>query len=189
MILITPAQFRDMPWKNGLGTTTEIYRADGPDGEMNWRVSIAGVASDGLFSTFPGCDRHIMTIEGAGILLDGGPSGILSAAPAFTPVGFSGDWHISARLLAGPVRDFNLIVNRDYGRGELAHVHLTEPGTLAPAGNWLLLYVLSGQLLFAGRTAPEGHALLTGHPESATLKPIGGPARIALCRVWATAAQ
>ena len=188
MILIAPEQFRDMPWKNGLGTSTEIYRADAPGGEMQWRVSIAGITSDGPFSAFPGCDRHIMTINGAGVLLDGGPSGTLSATPAFTPVSFSGDWSISTRLLAGPVRDFNLIVNRSYGHGELAHVHLTELSILAVDGDWLLLYALAGQLLFADQLVREGHALLAKHPESATLKPVGGPSRIALCRVWATAA-
>ena len=160
MIIIQPSQFRQMPWKNGLGTTTEIYRADNASGEMAWRVSIAGVTTDGPFSIFPGYDRHIMVIDGAGMVLKGGPTGEMNIAPLFASASFSGDWAISARLLAGPVRDFNLIFRRDFGRGELVQVLLPGPYTFATEEHLLLLYLLSGQLSFGDQVLPEGSALL-----------------------------
>jgi hypothetical protein len=189
VIVISPDRFREMPWKNGLGSTIEIHRADGPGGEMQWRVSIATIANDGPFSPFPDCDRHIMTIVGSGIVLCGGPLGPLYAAPAFEPVRFSGDWTITASLIAGPVRDFNLIVNRSFGRGELSHALLTKPQLIDQGQDWYLVYVLSGQVLCAGEEVLVGHALLGQNPKDATLEPIGGPARIATCGIWVGPAQ
>jgi uncharacterized protein len=173
-----------MPWKNGLGTTTEIYRAEGIDGQMDWRVSIAGVACDGPFSMFPGYDRHIMIIDGGGMILDGGPRGPMTVGPAFVPVSFSGDWTINARLTAGPLRDFNLIVRRGFGNGDLGHVTLTEPVELASGEAVQLVYVLSGDINCDHQPLPAGSAVLLNVEDSATLVPTGGPARVALCRIW-----
>ncbi len=189
MRIITPSQFIAMPWKNGLGTTTEIYRADNPSGEMEWRVSIAGVATDGPFSAFPGYDRHIMVIDGTGMVLKGGPAGDISVAPAFTSASFSGDWAISARLLGGPVRDFNLIVKRDFGHGELTNTLVLKPYNVAVEDNPRLIYLLAGQLSHAGQIVTEGSALLFNPGERADLTPIGGSARIALCRVRRSVTQ
>jgi environmental stress-induced protein Ves len=52
------ARLPAISWKNGGGTTREVVTQ--PPGaafdEFNWRVSIATIASDGPFSTFPGVD-------------------------------------------------------------------------------------------------------------------------------------
>ena len=189
MILIEPSRFRNMPWKNGLGTTTEIHRADGLDGEMDWRVSIAGVDNNGPFSAFPGYQRHLMVIEGAGMMLEGGPEGLINASPTFMPVSFSGDWDISARLLGGPVRDFNLIVRRGFGRGELVRALLPGPCGFARDDSVRLIYVLSGAVTHETIAIAQGSALMLAAQEEATLKPAGGPAFVALCRVWPDAIQ
>src|SRR5690349_15258414 len=64
--LLRPADYRVMPWKNGLGTTTEI--AVDPPGvgldAFTWRISIADLQVSGPFSTFPGHDRVLVQIEG-----------------------------------------------------------------------------------------------------------------------------
>ena len=74
--LLTPADFHSMPWKNGAGRTTEI--AVHPPGAaldtFAWRVSIADVERDGPFSRFPGIDRTIVLLEGAGMRLRSGRS-------------------------------------------------------------------------------------------------------------------
>ena len=60
-----------MPWKNGLGTTTEI--AVHPPGAgldaFAWRVSIADLGASGPFSIFAGYDRTLVQIEGAPMTL------------------------------------------------------------------------------------------------------------------------
>lgn len=52
MKIITQTEFVSSLWKNGAGTTREIARKDGPKGYF-WRLSIAKVACDSIFSTFP----------------------------------------------------------------------------------------------------------------------------------------
>jgi uncharacterized protein len=173
-----------MPWKNGLGVTTEIYRSDSADGIMDWRVSIAGVSSDGPFSAFPGYDRHIMVIAGDGMALDGGPEGPVTVAPAFAPASFSGDWVISARLTGGPLRDFNLIVRRGFGRGDLTQAEVTGSLDLIGGDAVQLIHVLSGDMRCKHHVLAAGSTMLLDVEDSATLEPTGGPARVALCRIW-----
>ena len=121
---IAPADHRRMAWKNGLGTTEEIA-IDPPDsdlvaGRFNWRLSIATVGQSCRFSAFPGYERTIMVIEGAGMELDlsGQPTQRLDRA--FDPFVFSGDDPAECRLIAGPVRDFNLMTDCARWRSQTA---------------------------------------------------------------------
>ena len=100
-----------MPWKNGLGVTTEIARAP-LEGDFDWRVSVARVAADGPFSTFPGCDRVILTLEGAGMVLAQPGTAAEVTLGLLEPWAFSGDAITTCTLRGGPIRDFNLIARR-----------------------------------------------------------------------------
>lgn len=152
--LLTPADYRRMPWRNGGGTTTEIVvehassAAGAPAGErFLYRVSLADVASDGPFSRFDGYDRHIMLVEGAGMTLDCGPHGTLALDAPFTPRAFSGDWDVHGRLTAGAVRDFNLIADRARSTSSLACREVGERETLALAPfEACVLHVITGRL-------------------------------------------
>ena len=102
-----------VPWKNGGGTTAEIAAfPDGADFEtFGWRVSMADVEADGAFSRFPGVDRTLVVVEGGGIELDvEGSSTLLDrSAPKLS---FPGDAPTTGRLLAGPIRDLNVMTRR-----------------------------------------------------------------------------
>lgn len=144
-----------MPWRNGGGTTTEIAIAPegaGLTGErFLYRVSIADVASSGPFSRFDGCDRHIMLIDGAGMTLDCGAHGLIALEKPFEPRWFSGDWDVTGTLVAGAVRDFNLIVDRTRASATLASRVVTDRERIAVGGGeTILLHVLSGELDVAG---------------------------------------
>jgi len=112
-----------MPWKNGGGLTEEI--ASHPDGatldSFAWRVSIAEVTRDGPFSRFPGIDRTIMLLEGAGMRLSRGDREIVLRTP-FEPYAFDGGEEIDCALIEGPVRDFNAMVRRDRAHGSISAV-------------------------------------------------------------------
>ena len=116
--LVAPSQYRRMPWKNGGGVTEEI--ATHPEAasleHFDWRVSIAEVARDGPFSRFPGIDRTIALMEGAGMRLSGGQRDVLLGTP-FEPYAFAGEDSIECALVSGPVRDFNAMMRRDRARG------------------------------------------------------------------------
>jgi hypothetical protein len=118
--VLSPADYRHMPWKNGGGHTTEI--ATFPSGSdfasFVWRVSIADVQQDGPFSTFAGVDRTLVLLAGGGMRLTG-ESAPIELRTAFEPIEFSGDASLQCSLLAGPVRDFNLMVRRGKARGSI----------------------------------------------------------------------
>lgn len=120
MTPIRKAEYRSMPWKNGKGTTVEIARHEKPGNDgFIWRVSIADVSESGPFSNFPGIDRNIMVVEGNGMMLEAEGHGSFSLERPFVPVTFSGDWNVRGDLKDGPVRDFNLMVDRSVASGQL----------------------------------------------------------------------
>lgn len=115
MRILRASDYRVMPWKNGGGETTEI--AVSPDGaglaDFDWRVSMAKVAGDGPFSVFPGIDRTLAILEGAGIVLDveGAEPKPLTLETA--PHAFPADAPTSATLINGAVLDFNVMSRRE----------------------------------------------------------------------------
>ncbi len=128
VVLLAAGDARVVPWKNGRGETRELALwpegASFERGDFDWRVSLAGVSEPGAFSSFPGFERILVVTEGAGLLLSHGDHAPRTRARALEPVRFSGDWETAAELLAGPVRDFNLIYRPGSVRAELEVLRL-----------------------------------------------------------------
>ncbi|WP_393056982.1 HutD family protein [Streptomyces sp. LN549] len=136
-------------WKNGGGTTREIAASPGATTEaFDWRVSLADVAADGPFSVFPGVDRTLTVVEGAGMdLMVGGEHHIVDEP--YWPHDFPGDLDTDGRLLAGPVMNLNVMYRRDRTRAETAVVR----GTLrlmAPEGGAVLAVALEDGAVIDG---------------------------------------
>ena len=148
--------YQRMPWKNGGGTTTEIWKQNSPAGEMLWRLSIADVASDGPFSAFPGIDRWIMVIEGKGMELRIADLGTRRVERQFEPLAFSGDAKTDCRLINGPIRDFNFMVARAHGRGDLQIVALSAGETKSLDPSIAALHVLDGAVELQGTLLATG---------------------------------
>lgn len=150
-----------MPWRNGLGTTTEIAVSPAIDGRFLWRLSIAEVAQSGPFSAFDGYDRTIAVVTGAGMRLAvaGAPLTVIDQTSA--PHDFPGDAATNCTLIDGPIRDFNLIVDRATARGKV--VGLRGAHAVALDGGIALLHALRGGLeVEAGAerwSVPEGDTL------------------------------
>jgi uncharacterized protein len=108
------------PWKNGGGLTREVaaFPAGASMDAFAWRVSIADVAQAGPFSRFPGVDRTLVLLDGAGMILDETAHTHALMQP-LDIARFAGESAIDARLVDGPTRDFNLMVRRDAARGTL----------------------------------------------------------------------
>ena len=137
------SDYRRMPWRNGGGTTTELVVEGGE--RFLYRVSIADVASDGPFSRFEGYDRHIMLLDGAGMTLDCLAHGRIDLTVPRVPRSFSGDWDVTGSLVAGAVRDFNLIVDRARADASLEVLALVTAETLAvPPGATCIVHILEG---------------------------------------------
>jgi len=174
--LLTPADYRSMPWKNGAGRTTEIA-AHPPGAALDafaWRVSLADVERDGPFSRFPGVDRTIVLLEGAGMRLHGGVRDAELTTP-FAPHAFSGDEAIECSLVAGRSRDFNAMFRRGRARGNVAVVR--DKGAEITQAQYRLVYAATGaHECVIARLAPlrleAGRALLVDDPGASESPPI-----------------
>jgi environmental stress-induced protein Ves len=112
------------PWKNGGVTRTLVTWPPGAGFDnFDWRISIADVSASGEFSSFPGVDRTIVLLSGAGLVLhiDGAEERTLDMP--FEPYAFSGDAHVDSQLLNGSARDFNLMTRRGRAQATLKVWH------------------------------------------------------------------
>ncbi|HEY0331394.1 MAG TPA: HutD family protein [Rhodopseudomonas sp.] len=114
MRIIRASSCKSMPWKNGGGSTTEI--AASPRGAsletFDWRISMARVASDGPFSSFPGVDRTLAIVQGHGLELIVGGAPPLTLTQETAPVAFAGDVATQAKLIDGETTDLNVMTRR-----------------------------------------------------------------------------
>ena len=133
------------PWKNGAGVTREI--AVGPEGaatrDFDWRFSLAEVERDAPFSAFPGIDRCIVLLHGAGMRLRSAQGELDHRLDqALAPFHFSGDTPLSASLNDGPSSDFNVMTRRGAWVAEVSVLRSTfEP----PAADVTLLLCCEGE--------------------------------------------
>jgi environmental stress-induced protein Ves len=162
---IVPAEHRVMPWKNGLGTTTEIA-VDPPDATLDTftlRLSIADLAASGPFSRFPGVDRILVQIEGAPMTLTHEGLGARRLA-LLAPHRFAGELATHGTLEAPPARDFNVMVRRDRASADLV-VHELAPGAVVEAGGDAearIVYLLRG----AASVRADGETVELGASET-----------------------
>lgn len=164
MRVLHPSEYRVMAWKNGCGTTTQLFMSPeetaGANAPFDWRVSIAEVAADGPFSSFPGYDRHIMSIAGNGMTLEIADRPAIALERLYRPQSFSGDWQVFGRLRDGPVRDFNLMVRREFGEGRLSVIGPSQTEVaLPPSRVALFLYVAEGAATVGDQLLAQGSSL------------------------------
>jgi uncharacterized protein len=111
------------PWKNGAGLTREIASAPSATvaGSFDWRFSVAEVEHAAPFSQFPGVDRCIVLLRGAGVRLHGAVDHRLDVVGA--PFHFSGDLALTGTPIAGASSDFNVMTRRGVWRAEVGVHH------------------------------------------------------------------
>lgn len=160
--LLGPTDFRDMPWKNGGGTTRELLRLPHParPDDFALRLSIATVAQGGPFSTFPGIDRTLMLLEGEGMALQFGSGRQATLDQALRPINFAGEEAVDCRLLGGALRDFNVMVARDWARTATRILQLAADESLhwhSEQASWI--YVHTGSMRCGSLNVEAAHLL------------------------------
>ena len=160
---LTTADYKRMPWKNGGGTTTEIWIE--PPGAawdaFEWRVGIADIAQSGPFSSFPGIDRSIMLLEcppGSAMQLsiDGRDVGL----PLHEFLDFAGESATHCTLHGAPVRDFNVMSRRSRIRHDRGCIGLAAGAMHAlPAATWTFVHAIDGDVSI---DAGQAHTLRAG---------------------------
>ncbi|MET0281866.1 MAG: HutD family protein [Steroidobacteraceae bacterium] len=172
MPLLPAGRYRRMPWKNGGGETFEI--AVQPAGasleDMDWRLSMAVVASDGPFSSFPGIDRTLSIVDGAGLLLDtGAESGPVTLTAHTAPLHFAADVPTSATLIAGTVTDLNVMTRRASYQHRVRRIAVAGRYEMASTARELAVFCASGSVMCeagdeAAALQPRDCALFTAAP-------------------------
>ena len=113
LTILSPETFKTIPWKNGLGHTTELaINSGGNLDNFGWRLSIASVVNDGDFSNFSGYQRHLVLIEGEGLILDHHNGDVDELANLLDVAHFDGGSKTCGRLVNGAIKDFNIMTNK-----------------------------------------------------------------------------
>ncbi len=101
-------------WRNGGGWTRELLTWPPPPAAWQLRISLATIDAAGPFSVFPGVQRSLALVSGAGLLLniDGH---LQHLYPGADPVHFAGTAAVQAEPLAGPSVDLNLMSSAGHG--------------------------------------------------------------------------
>lgn len=173
-LVIATAQVPPQPWKNGGGTLRELLLR--PAGDA-WalRIAVAAIDADGPFSAFPGVERCLAVVRGAGIELSvqapGAASTLHRVVRAGEPLRFDGGAPAQCRLIDGPVQALNLMLRGARGRlwpavdaqawtpdatgaGLYSTVAGTCNGIALPADSLLWFDEAPSRLQFSATTAP-----------------------------------
>lgn len=147
--LIPFAGLAPQPWKNGGGSTLDI--ASGPPGatvhSFDWRLSLANIAHSGPFSHFPGVERTLALVDGAGFTLDiDGTRHVLLDIDDST-IAFAGEAAVAATLHGGPTLDFNVMTRRAACEHKFGRRRVEGSATYAPGGVRSIVFLASGESL------------------------------------------
>ena len=176
------------PWINGAGLTREIAFGGASASEFDWRISLAGVERSAPFSAFPGVDRCIVLLRGAGMRLrsaDGVEPAIDHALTTpLAPFRFAGDVALEATLADGPSSDFNVMTRRGVFRSE---VSCERHAVTLRGGDSTLLFCCAGEWSIApdsASTLGPMQALLWREPLGALrVEPRGDAAALLVVRL------
>lgn len=127
--LIQATEYKIMPWKNGLGITSEIAieppLANFPNDDFDWRLSSAKIQNNNNFSTFKGYDRLLTVWHGEGLKLN------QNKLKPFEVIHFSGEENINCELLGQEVIDLGLIYKREKFKASMTTFHLKAEEVLS----------------------------------------------------------
>ncbi|MDS7594547.1 HutD family protein [Agrobacterium tumefaciens] len=140
MRILYAKDYKRMPWKNGGGETVEIavFPPDASVETFDWRISMATVASDGPFSSFPGIDRTLSILEGDGMALAIEDRTPVLLTQESAPLPFPADVRVHATLPSGPITDLNVMTRRAKWRHNVTK-HIGALQVTAPLGAVLVL--------------------------------------------------
>jgi len=127
--IISPENFTKVPWKNGAGYTLELaVSQDGSLSEFDWRLSIATVSQNGIFSDFSGLTRQLVLISGQGLSLTHDQKNTDSLNELMDFAYFDGGCKTTAQLNNGSIDDFNIMVRTGKFRADV--VTLKAPSNI-----------------------------------------------------------
>ena len=159
--IIPPLEFRATPWKNGKGQTIELAINDGGHvNDFEWRLSVATVAEDGLFSDFSDLWRNLVFIEGNGIDLRHSDGHLEQLRQHGQLAGFDGGNRTTGTLIDGPITNFNIMSNPKSFQAEVL-TSLQSSCAATATGDLTFIYSHRGDSQITLNQQP--HSLPQGH--------------------------
>ncbi len=170
MKILGQKDYRDMAWKNGKGRTVELLRIPHPKVQdlFSLRLSIASMTESGPFSHYPGIERTIILLEGKGVVLDFVDEIKMNLNVKLKPIQFAGEAEISAHLIDGPIREFNVMGARDAVEA-FVEVH-QKLNSLSVGGDGdHYLYICEGTAMVGNDLVKKDDLIITTHGEKVSL--------------------
>lgn len=186
--VIAAASRRRMPWKNGGGETFEI--AASPEGAglaaFDWRISMATVSANGPFSVFPGIDRTICVLEGAGLKLRVEDREPFAISPVSPPLAFSGDESTNSTLTDGAILDLNVMTRRARFVHAVDRVEFAEPLSVPARSGISFVVCARGRIeeRSSGSMLSAHDTLAAADAAGLLLRPVGGAATALLIHIF-----
>lgn len=150
-------------WANGKGFRREVAAqvTGAGDGTFKWRIGLAYCTADAAFPNFPGVDRAITLMSGAGLVLQSPGMPDFRLDRQGFPFHFRGEMPIESQLIGSTSEIFNIMVDRELYRADL---QLADNLSLPKTDAVVLLYNANNKAIcqFSGRTVVllDGQALL-----------------------------
>lgn len=166
--ILSPEQFKQVPWKNGQGSTTELaINEGGTVGSFDWRLSIASVIKDGEFSDFTGYFRNLVLIEGLGITLEHDQAKKDDLDTLLSIAKFDGASKTFGVLKSGPIKDFNIMTNISNTHA-VVDAYAEKQIVDIPECDLCFIYCLTEEAILneQGLTLPAGHLLKIQTPKA-----------------------
>jgi environmental stress-induced protein Ves len=161
--IITPEQYRDIPWKNGKGSTTELLINDGADiNNFKWRISIAKVTENGSFSDFSGFLRNLVLIKGNGITLEHNQNSVDNLDSLLKVACFNGADTTIATLTSGPIVDFN-VMTKEHTYVPNVQTYVDQHSVQLTPANICFIYCLQGIAKLSTGEIEGEYELAAGH--------------------------
>jgi environmental stress-induced protein Ves len=179
LIRIDDAQ--PQPWRNGAGIRRDLLDGPGP-GEWLWRVSLADIAADGPFSTYPGTRRWFAVVKGVGVELRFGTR-VERLVRGSEPLSFDGGDAPSCKLVDGEASALNFML-REGAHGSMGRATDAAPWHPESAQCGLFTAVDGRCKADDHETEVPAHALLWFDRAPRTLAFVGGQRRAATLGWW-----
>lgn len=173
MIEIIPAvTFKTLPWKNGKGETIELAINDNATlDSFEWRLSMATVSEDGVFSDFSGYERNLVLIEGESIHLTHDNQQTEKLTQLLHVAHFDGGCVTEGMLPAGTIKDFNIITAKEKCQTIVETFTKSIEKDLNFSG-LVFAYSLADNITLKGdieRTVPQGDLLKLNNPTNISI--------------------
>ncbi len=126
--LVLSSEYPKMPWKNGLGTSSQIEicpsTADFSQTDFLWRLSSAKISGPNTFSPFPNHDRILSVLCGGALKLNLEKTEAL--IKPYSSFQFKGSDKVECELMGEEITDLGIIYNSKWVEASIRYEDVND---------------------------------------------------------------